>query len=105
MNFTATDTRGTLTHVPGMITTPTLATRFARSTRVLRSNTPLTEDQILQVGPSIFAADSFSLTPRVLRLGQSTASARLPRILQLELHRLAHALKEASPPACSTAAM
>ena len=34
---------------------PTLATRFANSTRVLRSEVPLTEDQMRQTAPSIFA--------------------------------------------------
>jgi len=39
----------------------------------------------------------YSLTPKVLRLGQSYMhSARLPRIVQPELHKLAHSLKEAS---------
>ena len=39
----------------------------------------------------------YSLTPKVLRLGQSYMhSARLPRIVQPELHKLAYALKEAS---------
>ncbi len=39
----------------------------------------------------------YSLSPKVLRLGQSYMhSARLPRIVQPELHKLAHALKEAS---------
>jgi IclR family transcriptional regulator, pca regulon regulatory protein len=39
----------------------------------------------------------YALTPKVLRLAQSYMdSARLPRIVQPELHRLAHALKEAS---------
>ena len=39
----------------------------------------------------------YALTPKVLRLGQSYMhSARLPRIVQPELHRLAYALKEAS---------
>lgn len=39
----------------------------------------------------------YALTAKVLRLGQSyMQSARLPRIVQPELHRLAHALKEAS---------
>ncbi len=39
----------------------------------------------------------YALTPKVLRLGQSyMLSARLPRIVQPELHRLAHMLKEAS---------
>lgn len=39
----------------------------------------------------------FALTAKVLRLGQSYMhSSRLPRIVQPELHRLAHALKEAS---------
>src|SRR5688572_19465446 len=38
----------------------------------------------------------FALTPRVLRLAQSYMhSARLPRIVQPELHKLAHGLKEA----------
>jgi hypothetical protein len=34
---------------------PTLATRFARNTFVLRSDTPLAEDQMRNVAPSIFA--------------------------------------------------
>lgn len=39
----------------------------------------------------------FSLTPKVLRLGQSYMhSARLPRVIEPELHKLAYALKEAS---------
>jgi hypothetical protein len=36
--------------------TPTLAARFANSTRVLRSNTPLTEEAMRQTAPSIFAS-------------------------------------------------
>ncbi|WP_088282996.1 DUF932 domain-containing protein [Ideonella sp. A 288] len=36
-------------------TTPTLATRFAPSTRVLRSDQPLREDQMRHAAPSIFA--------------------------------------------------
>ena len=39
-----------------MHTTPTLATRFARSTFTLRSETPLAEEQMRSVAPSIFAA-------------------------------------------------
>jgi hypothetical protein len=35
--------------------TPTLATRFAYGTQVFRSETPLTEDQLRRVAPSIFA--------------------------------------------------
>jgi len=39
----------------------------------------------------------YALTPKVLRMGQSYMhSARLPRLVQPELHRLAYALKEAS---------
>jgi IclR family pca regulon transcriptional regulator len=39
----------------------------------------------------------FGLTAKVLRLGQSyMRSARLPRVVRPELHRLAHAMKEAS---------
>jgi IclR family pca regulon transcriptional regulator len=39
----------------------------------------------------------FALTPKVLRLGQSYLhSARLPRIIEPELHKLAYAMKEAS---------
>ncbi|MCC7286915.1 MAG: DUF945 domain-containing protein [Burkholderiaceae bacterium] len=36
--------------------TPALATRFANSTRVLRSEQPLTEEQMRRAAPSIFAA-------------------------------------------------
>jgi hypothetical protein len=39
-----------------MFATPTLATRFANSTHVLRSQTPLAEEQMRQAAPSIFAA-------------------------------------------------
>jgi hypothetical protein len=35
---------------------PSLATRFARNTSVLRSESPLAEDQMRQAAPSIFAA-------------------------------------------------
>ena len=38
-----------------MYTTPTLATRFARNTRVMRSEQPLSEDQMHAAAPSIFA--------------------------------------------------
>jgi len=37
------------------VTTPTLATRFARNTFVIRSETALAEDQMRQAAPSIFA--------------------------------------------------
>jgi Domain of unknown function (DUF932) len=39
-----------------MYATPTLATRFARNTFVMRSDTPMAEDQMRQAAPSIFAA-------------------------------------------------
>lgn len=38
-----------------MYSTATLATRFARNTRVLRSDVPLTEDQMRAAAPSVFA--------------------------------------------------
>jgi len=38
-----------------MYSTPTLATRFARNTRVLRADAPLSEDQMRHAAPSIFA--------------------------------------------------
>ena len=38
-----------------MYATPTLATRFANSARVLRSEHPLSEDQMRQAAPSVFA--------------------------------------------------
>ena len=38
-----------------MYSTPTLATRFARNTRVMRSDQPLNEDQMRAAAPSIFA--------------------------------------------------
>jgi hypothetical protein len=38
-----------------MYATPTLATRFANTTRVLRSEVPLSEEQMRQAAPSIFA--------------------------------------------------
>jgi hypothetical protein len=38
-----------------MYSTPTLATRFARNTRVLRGDAPLSEDQMRGAAPSVFA--------------------------------------------------
>ena len=38
-----------------MYATPTLATRFARNTHVIRSESPLAEDQMRHAAPSIFA--------------------------------------------------
>ena len=38
-----------------MYSTPTLATRFARTTRVLRAETPLSDDQMRAAAPSVFA--------------------------------------------------
>jgi Domain of unknown function (DUF932) len=38
-----------------MTSTPTLATRFARNTRVLRSDVPLSEGQMRATAPSVFA--------------------------------------------------
>ena len=38
-----------------MYSTPTLATRFARNTRVLRGDAPLSEDQMRSAAPSVFA--------------------------------------------------
>jgi Domain of unknown function (DUF932) len=38
-----------------MYSTPTLATRFARNTRVLRRDVPLTEEQMRATAPSVFA--------------------------------------------------
>ena len=38
-----------------MYSTPTLATRFARNSRVLRADAPLSEDQMRSAAPSVFA--------------------------------------------------
>ena len=38
-----------------MYSTPTLATRFTRNARVLRTDIPLSEDQIRAAAPSVFA--------------------------------------------------
>ena len=38
-----------------MVSTPTLATRFTRNARVLRTDIPLTEEQMRAAAPSIFA--------------------------------------------------
>jgi len=38
-----------------MYAAPTLSTRFANSTRVLRSEVPLSENQMREAAPSIFA--------------------------------------------------
>jgi hypothetical protein len=43
-----------------MYSTPTLATRFARNTRVLRADVPLTEDQMRAAAPSVFAEGKHS---------------------------------------------
>ena len=43
-----------------MYSTPTLATRFARNTRVLRTDSPLGEDQMRAAAPSVFAEGKHS---------------------------------------------
>ena len=43
------------TSTPTQSPTSTLTTRFARNTRVLRTDTPLSEDQMRTVAPSVFA--------------------------------------------------
>ena len=56
MNATAFSTQAsTPTLVPTLAPTMALATRFARNTRVLRRDTPLSEDQMRAVAPSVFA--------------------------------------------------
>lgn len=52
---------------------------------------------LTQLGYVSYDGRMFSITPKVLRLGQSYMhSARLPRIVHSQLHKLAHALQEAS---------
>ncbi|PPE64887.1 IclR family transcriptional regulator [Caldimonas caldifontis] len=52
---------------------------------------------LTQLGYVAYDGRMFSITPKVLRLGQSYIhSARLPRIVHPQLHKLAHALQEAS---------
>ncbi len=52
---------------------------------------------LTQLGFVSYDGRMFSITPKVLRLGQSYLhSARLPRIVHPQLHKLAHALQEAS---------
>lgn len=52
---------------------------------------------LTQLGYMSYDGRMFSITPKVLRLGQSYLhSARLPRIVHPQLHKLAHALQEAS---------
>ena len=43
-------------HTTSTLSSPQLATRFARNTFVIRSETPLAEDRMRQAAPSIFAA-------------------------------------------------
>ena len=43
-----------------MYSTPTLATRFARNTRVLRAEAPLSEDQMRGAAPSSGAEPCFA---------------------------------------------
>ena len=43
-------------HTNPTLRSPQLATRFARNTSVLRSETPLVEDQMRRAAPSIFAS-------------------------------------------------
>jgi hypothetical protein len=43
------------THTHRSETRPSLATRFARSTRILRADVPLTEEQMRAAAPSVFA--------------------------------------------------
>nr|WP_297352362.1 IclR family transcriptional regulator C-terminal domain-containing protein [uncultured Caldimonas sp.] len=52
---------------------------------------------LTQLGYVNYDGRMFSLSPKVLRLGQSYFhSARLPRIVHPQLHKLAHTLQEAS---------
>ena len=52
---------------------------------------------LTQLGYVSYDGRMFSITPKVLRLGQSYMhSARLPRVVHSQLHKLAHALQEAS---------
>lgn len=52
---------------------------------------------LTQLGYVSYDGRMFSITPKVLRLGQSYIhSARLPRIVHPQLHKLAHTLQEAS---------
>ncbi|MCW7539024.1 helix-turn-helix domain-containing protein [Aquabacterium sp. A7-Y] len=52
---------------------------------------------LTQLGYVSYDGRMFSLAPKVLRLGQSYMhSARLPRIVHPQLHKLAHTLQEAS---------
>lgn len=52
---------------------------------------------LTQLGYVSYDGRMFSLSPKVLRLGQSYFhSARLPRIVHPQLHKLAHTLQEAS---------
>jgi hypothetical protein len=46
-----------------MYATPTLATRFARNTRVLRADHPLTEEQMRAAAPSVFAEGKHGRRP------------------------------------------
>ena len=57
-----------------MYSTPTLATRFARNTRVLRAESPLSEDQMRGAAPSVFAEGKHALdrTLRVVELPVGT---------------------------------
>jgi type III secretion system FlhB-like substrate exporter len=47
-----------------MYSTPNLATRFARNTRVLRSAVLLTEDQMRATAPSVFAEGKHAVSVR-----------------------------------------
>ena len=78
-----------------MYSTPTLATRFARNTRVLRADAPLSEDQMRGAAPSVFAEGKRSAQrhgaeasvmdarrgPRIWS-SDSGASARSTRVLR-----------------------
>jgi hypothetical protein len=56
--------------------TPTLATRFARNTRVLRSDLPLAEDQMRGVAPSIFAQGKHASRSERYTEGSGLANCR-----------------------------
>jgi Domain of unknown function (DUF932) len=54
-NITRGNASGSPTHLTASTWMRPFATRFARRTQALRSDTPLAEDQMRQVAPSIFA--------------------------------------------------
>ena len=54
-----------------MYSTPILATRFSRQSNVVRSESPLDEDQMRRAAPSVFATGKLASVDRSVSLNRA----------------------------------